>query len=184
MPFGLSNAPSTVMRLMTQVLKPFMGKFVVVYFDDILIYSRKEVQHFEHLSKVFKVLHDNQLYVNLKKCSFMSDRIVFLGYVISANGMHMDNEKVKAVLDWPTPRNFTDVRSFHFLASFYRRFIEKFSTIVAPMLDVLKKKDIQWTTGAEKSLQQLNPSLQKLQYLLYKTSQSHFRLSVTYLMWP
>lgn len=128
------------MRLMTQALKPFMGKCVVVYFDDILIYSRDKIQHLEHLANVFTVLHGNQLYVNLKKCSFMANRIVFLGYVVSAESIHMDSEKVRAILDWPTPKSPTDLRSFHGLASFYRRFIKNFSNIIAPVLDVLKAR--------------------------------------------
>ena len=141
MPFGLSNAPSTFMRLMTQVLKNFIGKYVVVYFDDILIYSKDRIQHLEHLDSVFKVLQENQLYINLKKCYFMINRVVFLGYIVSAKGIHMDDEKVKAILDWPNPKSLTNVRSFHGLASFYRCFIKDFSSIIAPMMDVLKKKE-------------------------------------------
>ncbi|XP_008777802.1 uncharacterized protein LOC103697676 [Phoenix dactylifera] len=145
MPFGLSNAPGTFMRLMTQVLKNFMGKYVVVYFHDILVYSKDSIEHVNHLSNVFKMLHKNQLYMNLKKCSFTTNQVVFLGYVVSADGIKMNDEKVKAILDWPTPRSLTDVRNFHGLASFYRRFIRHFSTIAAPMMDVLKKKKFQWT---------------------------------------
>lgn len=159
MPFGLSNAPSTFMRLMTQVLKNFIGKYVVVYFDDILIYSKDRIQHIEHLDSVFKVLQENQLYINLKKCYFMINRVVFLGYIVSAKGIHMDDEKVKAILDWPNPKSLTNVRSFHGLALFYRRFIKGFSSIIAPMMDVLKKKEFQWTSEVERSFQKLKSKL-------------------------
>ena len=159
MPFGLSNAPNTFMRLMTQVLKNFMGKYMVVYFDDILIYRKDRIQHLEHLDSVFKVLQENQLYINLKKCYFLTNRIVFLGYVVSAEGIHMDDEKVKAILDWPNPKSLIDVRSFYGLASFYRRFIKGFSSIIAPMMDVLKKKEFQWTSDAERSFQKLKSKL-------------------------
>ena len=123
MPFGLSNAPSTFMRLMNQVFKPFLGKFVVVYFDDILVFSKTEEEHFGHLKQVMMVLEQEQLYGNLKKCSFFTLEVVFLGYIVSGQGISVDQSKVEAIQLWPVPTSMHDVRSFHGVASFYRRFI-------------------------------------------------------------
>ena len=123
MPFGLSNASNTFMRLMNQVLKPFIGKFVVVYFNDILIYSKIEATHYNHVREVLAVLQANELYINLKKCSFLTDKLLFLGYVVSADGIHVDEDNVRVVRKWPTPKTVSDVRSFHRLATFYRRFV-------------------------------------------------------------
>ena len=123
MPFGLSNAPSTFMRVMTQVLKPFMGKFLVVYFDDILIYSKSREQHFDHLTQVCTTLRKENLYGNLKKCSFFIDRVIFLGFIVSTEGVSADPQKVQAIVEWPEPKNIHEIRSFHGLASFYCQFI-------------------------------------------------------------
>ena len=124
MSFGLTNAPSTFMRLMNHVLRPFLGKFVVVYFDDILVYSKSLEEHIGHLRSVLDVLRKELLYANLKKCSFCMEKVVFLGFVVSGQGIAIDEEKVKAIKDWPTPKSATEVRSFHGLASFYRRFVK------------------------------------------------------------
>ncbi|XP_027155584.1 uncharacterized protein LOC113755923 [Coffea eugenioides] len=137
MPFGLSNAPSTFMRLMNHVLRPFLGKFVVVYFDDILVYSRDLNEHMEHLRAVLNALRQASLFANLKKCSFCTNQLVFLGYVISAQGIQVDESKAKAIQEWPTPKTVSEVRSFHGLASFYRRFVRDFSTIAVPLTAVL-----------------------------------------------
>jgi hypothetical protein len=151
MPFGLLNAPSTFMQLMNQVLKPFIGKFVVVYFDDILIYSHNSVNHIDHVRKVLKVLRENKLCINLKKCSFMMDQLLFLGFVVNADGIRVDEEKVRAIREWPTPKSVGEVRSFHGLATFYKRFIRNFSSIVAPITECIRKGKFNWGDEAERS---------------------------------
>ncbi|KAG7536936.1 Integrase catalytic core [Arabidopsis suecica] len=139
MPFGLTNAPSTFMRLMNQVLRSYISKFVVVYFDDILIYSKNLNDHLEHLELVLKSLRKEGLYANLKKCMFCTNRLIFLGFVVSEQGLQVDEEKIRAIQEWPTPTTIGHVRSFHGLASFYRRFVKDFSTVAAPLTAVIKK---------------------------------------------
>ena len=138
-PFGLTNAQSTFMRLMNHALRAFIGKFVVVYFNDILVYSKNLDEHINHLHCVLSVLRKEKLYANLKKCSFCIDKVVFLGYVVSTKGIEVDEEKVKAIKEWPTPKSITKVRSFHGLASFYRRFVKDFSTLATPLTEIVKK---------------------------------------------
>ncbi|CAL1390463.1 unnamed protein product [Linum trigynum] len=151
MPFGLSNAPSTFMRLMNQVLRPFIGSFVVVYFDDILIYSKTKEEHLEQLRQVLQVLHENKLYVNLKKCTFYTDQLLFLGFVVGEHGVQVDEDKVHAIRSWPAPTTVSEVRSFHGLATFYRRFVRNFSTIAAPITECLKKGKFVWGPEQERS---------------------------------
>uniref|UniRef100_A0A151UFQ3 Retrovirus-related Pol polyprotein from transposon 17.6 n=1 Tax=Cajanus cajan TaxID=3821 RepID=A0A151UFQ3_CAJCA len=139
MPFGLTNAPSTFMRLMNHALRDCIGRFVVVYFDDILIYSQSLSDHVDHLRQVLLVLRDNHLFANVDKCTFCVDNVIFLGFVVSKNGVHVDPEKIKAIQEWPIPTNISEVRSFHGLESFYRRFVPNFSTLASPLNDLVKK---------------------------------------------
>jgi hypothetical protein len=148
MPFELSNAPSTFMRVMTQVLRPFMGKFVVVYFDDILIYSKSKDQHLTHLEQVCTALRKENLYANLKKCSFFTDKVIFLGFVVFSGGVSAYPQKIKAIVNWPEPKNIHEVRSFHGLTTFYWRFICGFSTIMAPIIDCMKQGKFKWSKVA------------------------------------
>ena len=139
MPFGLSNAPRTFMHLMTEVLHPYMRQFLVVYFDDILIYSQSQEDLLEHLRIVCTTLRQENFYANLEKCQFMTSTVTFLGYVVSFKGVSMDPKKVKAILEWLEHKNLQEVRSFHGLVTFYRRFIRGFSIITDPITDCLKK---------------------------------------------
>ncbi|KAL6313353.1 hypothetical protein AAG906_001063 [Vitis piasezkii] len=159
MPFGLTNAPSTFMRVMMQVLKPFIGRFVVVYFDDILIYSRSCEDHEEHLKQVMHTLRAEKFYINLKKCTFMSPSVVFLGFVVSSKGVETDPEKIKAIVDWPIPTNIHEVRSFHGMATFYQRFIQNFSSIMTPITECMKPGLFIWTKAANKAFEEIKSKM-------------------------
>lgn len=149
MPFGLSNAPSTFMRVMNQALRPFIGKFVVVYFDDILIFSMTLDDHINHLREVLLVLRRDQLFATLKKCEFGSEQVHFLGYIVSSKGLAVDRAKVEAIQSWPVPTTLSETRSFHGLASFYRRFVPQFSSLMAPMMDCIRREGtFLWTPEA------------------------------------
>jgi hypothetical protein len=132
MPFGLTNAPSTFMRLINEVFRAFIGKFVVVYFDDILIYNKSIDKHIDHLRAVFNALRDARLFGNLEKCTFCTDRVSFLGYVVTPQGIELDHAKVEAIHRWPIPKNLSQVRSFLGHAGSYRSFVKDFSIIAAP----------------------------------------------------
>jgi hypothetical protein len=177
MPFGLSNAPSTFMRVMNQILKPFIDKFVVVYFDDILVFSRSLKEHLNHLRQVFQTLRFESFFVNLKKCSFAQSQVVFLGFIVSAKGVAADPEKVRAILDWPSPNNIHDVRSFHGLASFYRRFVKGFSSLMAPITECTKKGAFLWTTDAQKAFEVVKELLTKAPILQLPNFELPFEVS-------
>jgi hypothetical protein len=155
MPFRLTNAPSTFMRVMTQILQPFIDKFVVVYFDDILIFSKTLEEHVEHLTQVLRTLRFESFFINLKKCSFAQSSVLFWGFIVSSEGVYADPEKVRAVLEWPTPNNIHEVQSFHGLASVYRRFIKVFSFIMAPITKHTQKGAFLWTTVSAKAFQKI-----------------------------
>jgi len=133
-PFGVTNAPALFMDYMNKIFRPFLDKFVVVFIDDILIYSRTHEEHAEHLRTVLSILREKQLYAKRSKCEFWMTSVQFLGHMISAQGISMDPSKVEDVLKWERPKSVTEIRSFVGLAGYYRRFIEGFSKIVAPSL--------------------------------------------------
>ncbi|XP_037491049.1 uncharacterized mitochondrial protein AtMg00860-like [Jatropha curcas] len=147
---------------MTQVLHPFLCKFVVVYFVDIFIFSCSKEEHLQHLRVVLDALQKNELYINLKKCNFITKRILFLGYIVSLEGIHVDDKKIEAIPNWLIPKNITEIHSFHCLVTFYRRFIKNFSSIVAPITDCLKKKRVRqfvWTEAVNKSFEEIKDKL-------------------------
>ena len=160
MSFGLTNAPAFFMHMMNKVFMYFLDKFVVVFIDDILIYSKSEEEHKDHLRAVLQRLRNHQLYAKFSKCEFWLKQVGFLGHVLSAEGIAVDPSKVKDVLDWVPPTTVTQIRSFLGLAGYYRRFIEGFSKIAKPMTELLKKDTkFEWTKDCEKSFYELKTRL-------------------------
>jgi hypothetical protein len=160
LPFGLTNAPGVFMSLMNGVFREYLDKFVQVFIDDILIYSRTTEEHDEHLRLVLQCLREHKLYGKLSKCSFYQSRIHYLGHVISGEGIAVDPAKVEAIMEWPAPTNVTEVRSFMGLAGYYRRFVEGFSKIANPITELQKKnKKFVWTEKCAEAFRRLKELL-------------------------
>ncbi|GJW26006.1 putative reverse transcriptase domain-containing protein, partial [Tanacetum coccineum] len=148
MPFGLTNAPAIFMDLMNRVCKPYLDKSVIVFIEDILIYSKSREEHEVHLKTILDLLMKEKLYAKFSKCEFWLQEVQYLGHVVNHDGIHVDPSKVESVKNWKTPESSTEIRSFLGLAGYYRRFIENFSKIAKP-LTLLTQKNKTYVWGDE-----------------------------------
>jgi hypothetical protein len=174
MSFGLTNTPAYFMYLMNKVFMEYLDKFVVVFIDDILVYSRSEE---EHLHLALQRLRGHRLYVKLGKCEFWMKQVAFLGRVISKGGISVDPSKVQDVLSWSAPTSVGDIQSFLRLAGYYRRFIEGFLKISKPMTELLEKdKKFEWTSACEASFQELKKRLTTAPILVMPDMEKSFSI--------
>lgn len=159
MPFGLTNAPSTFQSLMNEIFKDQLRDFVLVFFDDILVYSTSMEKHIQHLRMVLSKLQAHQLKVKLSKCSFGAASVEYLGHIISAQGVSVDPNKVKAIQQWPKPKTLKGLRGFLGLAGYYRKFVKNFGSIAKPLTSMLKKDGFHWTPAADEAFDKLKMAL-------------------------
>jgi len=159
-PFDLTNAPATFKYLMDILLCPYLDKFVIVFIDDILEYSKNEEEHAKNLVAVARLLREHQLYAKLNKCIFFQTKVHYLGNVVSKEGIAVDREKIRAIMEWVAPKNVDEVRSFMGLAGYYRRFMRNFLHIAYPITSLQRKgKKFEWIAECETSFDQLKELL-------------------------
>ena len=167
LPFGLTNAPATFMTLMNDIFREYLDQFVVIYLDDILIYSKTKEGHIQHIKKVLDILRQHKLFAKISKCEFFKHQVEYLGHLISKNGIAVDKKKVEAIQTWPTPSNVSEIHSFLGLASYYRKFVPNFSTIATPLTQLLHKdQKYCWMENEEKAFNELKSKLSSTPVLL------------------
>ncbi|GJS71485.1 pol protein [Tanacetum coccineum] len=160
MPFGLTNAPAVFMDLMNRVFHEYLDKFVIVFIDDILVYLKTREEHEDHLRIVLEILRQKKLYAKFSKCEFWLGQVVFLGHIVSADGITMDPTKVEAITKWLRPMKVTEVRSFLGLAGYYQRFMKGFSLLALPLTKLMQKGEkFVWNEEREKSFEELKRRL-------------------------
>jgi hypothetical protein len=166
MSFGLTNAPTTFQALMNDILRPFLHRFVLVFFDDILIFSASWAKHLQHIRAILTKLREHQLFMKKSKCMFGSEEVSYLGHVISVVDVAMDGQKVRAVVEWPVPQSTRVVRVFLGLAGYYWHFIHDYGAITAPLTTLLRKAGFRWTDEAESAFHALQHALTRASMLL------------------
>src|SRR5271154_5507148 len=160
LPFGLTNAPATFMTLMNDIFREYLDQFVVIYLDDILIYSKTKKEHLKHVRLVLEKLKEHHLYGKMSKCEFMKTKVEYLGHYISAEGISVNQRKVDAIKSWPTPTNVSELRSFLGLATYYRKFVKDFSVTATPLTALLHKdKSYNWEKEQQSAFEQLKQHL-------------------------
>nr|KYP68328.1 Retrotransposable element Tf2 [Cajanus cajan] len=175
MPFGLTNAPATFQAAMNDLLRPHLRKFVLVFFDDILIYSSSVTDHLIHVDLILQLLAHHSYFAKLSKCSFAVSSIHYLGHIISAQGVQPDPSKVQAILDWPPPRNLTALRGFLGLTGFYRRFIRHYAALAAPLTDLLRSTtSFHWSDTEMQAFKNLQEALTTAPVLALPNFQASF----------
>ena len=158
-PFGLTNAPSTFQSLMNSTFRQVLRKFVLIFFDDILVYSRDWQSHLIHLREVLRRLRSHHLFAKLSKCEFGCKTIGYLGHVITGEGVAVEPDKIQVIRDWPLPKTLKALRGFLGLYGYYRRFIAKYSQLAAPLTELLRKDAFIWTPVATQAFQKLQEAL-------------------------
>ncbi|KAK8502238.1 hypothetical protein V6N12_038556 [Hibiscus sabdariffa] len=175
MPFGLTNAPVAFMDLMNRVFHEYLDQFVIVFIDDILVYSRTEEDHDRHLRLVLQTLLENQLYAKLSKCELWIREVVFLGHVVSSEGIRVDLKKVEAIVNWKQPTSVTEIRSFLRLVGYYRIFVSGFSKVVAPLTKLLQKGvKYEWSDARQQAFEKLKEALTNAPVLIQPVSGKEF----------
>ncbi|GMI79893.1 hypothetical protein HRI_001658600 [Hibiscus trionum] len=159
MSFDLTNAPATFQSLMNKVFEPYLRKFILVFFDDILIYSKTLADHIQHLTTALALLQQHQLYAKKSKCFFGQTQVEYLGYIISDKEVSTDEAKIQAMKDWPFPKNIKSLRGFLGLTGYYKKFIRGFGIISKPLSDMLKKGNFLWTPQAKDAFTTLKEAM-------------------------
>ncbi|GBG83892.1 hypothetical protein CBR_g37762 [Chara braunii] len=178
LPFGLTNAPATFQRRMNDLFRPWLDRFVIVYLDDILVFSRTLQEHQGHLRQVLQKLREANFKINAKKCEWAKTQVLYLGHVLDGDGIKPEESKIAAIRDWPTPRTLTELRSFLGLANYYRKFVRNFSTIIAPLRRLLKKEAIwPWDKDCTSALKKLTRAL--IEYPVLKVADPSLPFVVT-----
>jgi hypothetical protein len=155
MPFGLTNAPATFQSCMNHIFRGQLRKYLLVFFDDILIYNKTWDEHLAHLGKVLDIMKAQSLYAKESKCEFGMRELLYLGHIISGQGVQVHQEKIRAIVDWPMPKNLTELRGFFGLCSYYRRFVKGFSQLGAPLTDLTKKGAFHWTEESQQTFNKM-----------------------------